>query len=69
MDLKGEKRLRGRLQHKLATAPENLGAGVYQHDGGCGIGRPHRWHILPNSSRVSLLTYKARVPERYLSLS
>ena len=45
------------------------GAGVYQHDGGCRIGRPTQMgHILPNSSRVSLLTYKARVPVRYPEL-
>jgi hypothetical protein len=54
----------------IATAPEEFGipecADTVE---AAGLKGPHRWGvILPNSSRVSLLTYKAIVAVRYPEL-
>ena len=54
----------------IATAPEEFGVPECTNTmEAAGLEGPHRWGIiLPNSSRVSLLTYKAIVAVRYLEL-
>ena len=54
----------------IATAPEEFGIPECADTGeAAGLKGPYRWGvILPNSSRVSLLTYKAIVAVRYPEL-
>ena len=54
----------------IATAPEEFGIPECTTTvEAAGLEGPHRWGIiLPNSSRVSLLTYKAIVAVRYPEL-
>ena len=54
----------------IATAPEEFGVPECTNTmEAAGLEGPHRWGIiLPNSSRVSLLTYKATVAVRYPEL-
>ena len=54
----------------IATAPEEFGVPECTNTmEAAGLEGPHRWGIiLPNSSRVSLLTYKAIVAARYPEL-
>ena len=54
----------------IATAPEEFGIPECTHTvEAAGLKGPHRWDvILPNSSRVSLLTYKSIVAVRYPEL-
>lgn len=54
----------------IATAPEEFGTPECTDTlEAAGLAGPHRWGlILPNSSRVSLLTYKAIVAARYPEL-
>ena len=54
----------------IATAPEEFGVPECTNTmEAAGLEGPHRWGIiLPNSSRVSLLTYKAIVAVRYPEL-
>ena len=54
----------------IATAPEEFGIPECTDTvEAAGLKGPHRWGvILPNSSRVSLLTYKAIVAVRYPEL-
>ena len=54
----------------IATAPEEFGIPECTTTvEAAGLDGPHRWGIiLPNSSRVSLLTYKANVAVRYPEL-
>ena len=54
----------------IATAPEEFGIPECTDTlEAAGLEGPHRWGvILPNSSRVSLLTYKAIVAVRYPEL-
>ena len=54
----------------IATAPEEFGIPECTTTvEAAGLDGPHRWGIiLPNSSRVSLLTYKAIVAVRYPEL-
>ena len=54
----------------IATAPEEFGIPECTNTlEAAGLEGPHRWGIIiPNSSRVSLLTYKAIVAVRYPEL-